>query len=79
MTNGPEHIGRPLRQVMAKLDPVKQAAKVWVRADWAFRFGPDCFTHETQVWLVSAERQLRRVVTESADLQRAYDQLKGVK
>lgn len=45
-----------------------EAAKLWVRAEWAFRFGPRCYTAWAQDALIRAEDGLRAALTDHSAL-----------
>jgi hypothetical protein len=46
-------------------------AERWVRAEYAFRLGPNAYHGETPTWLVAAEDDLRRAVTGHTELRAA--------
>lgn len=54
---------------------IRDAALVWVKAEWAFRGSAQCYTAHTQQALVEAEAQLRAAVTGEEDLGKAVESL----
>lgn len=53
------------------LDKVIKAAERWIRCEFLFRYGGQAYSDKTQKWYMSAEEELRKVVTGSTDLVRA--------
>ena len=60
------------------LTTLRRAAEAWVRAEWAFRHGPQAYRDETMRWYLDAEDALREALTGVSDLVQAAREL-GVK
>jgi hypothetical protein len=53
------------------MSKLRDAADAWVRAEYLFRCGPDCYSSATAKWFEMANDELRRALTGESDLERA--------
>lgn len=50
---------------------LEKAVAAWIRAEWAFRAGPNAYRGDTQLWFETACDVLRAVATGHSDLEKA--------
>jgi hypothetical protein len=60
------------------MSKLRNAVENWIRAEHAFRLGPDAYSNRTQAWLIQAEEQLRKACSGKKHLHNAAKAL-GVK
>lgn len=58
---------------MREVDPreLKEMAEAWVRAEFAFRLGPNAYQQEQTDWFIEAENELRRAISGEPGLGKA--------
>jgi hypothetical protein len=50
---------------------LKRLVERWIRAEWAFRYGPDAYQNYPTKKYLQAERRVRRAVTGTKELGKA--------